>query len=34
MSLDMDNIILLPGRMTKNREDRFITITDHQLHLF
>ena len=25
---DMDNIILLPGRMTKNREDRFITITE------
>ena len=25
--LDMDNIILLPGKMTKSREERFITIT-------
>ena len=26
--LDMDNIILLPGPMTKNRQQRFITITE------
>ena len=26
--LDMDNIILLPGKMTKNRKPRFITITE------
>ena len=26
--LDMDNIILLPAQMTKNRKQRFITITE------